>query len=78
MSIKLSLYNWHRIVLHFLSSKDNQDFGNLISIENNSFTVHSRPYESITSKNDVERFIGRNMFEQNYAELMENKIKPSF
>ena len=71
------VYNWDRIVLKPVRSKDNQDVGNVISIGNDSFTVHSGRYEFIISKNDVEGFNGGEVsLNKNYAELFKNKMKP--
>ena len=71
------VYNWDKIVLKPVRSKDNQDVGNVISIGNDSFTVHSGRYEFIISKNDVEGFNGGEVFlNKNYAELSKNKKKP--
>jgi hypothetical protein len=77
MSTDPPVYNWDRIVLKPVRSKDNQDVGNVISIENDSFTVHSGRYEFIIPKNDVEGFNGGEVsLNKNYAELFKNKIKP--
>jgi hypothetical protein len=77
MSTDPPVYNWDRIVLKPVRSKDNQDVGNVISIENDSFTVHSGRYEFIISKNDVEGFNGGEVsLNKNYAELSKNKMKP--
>jgi hypothetical protein len=71
------VYNWDRIVLKPVRSKDNQDVGNVISIGNDSFTVHSGRYEFIIAKNDVEGFNGGEVsLNKNYAELLKNKKKP--
>ena len=77
MSTDPPVYNWDRIVLKPVRSKDNQDVGNVISIENDSITVHSGRYEFIISKNDVEGFNGGEVsLNKNYAELSKNKMKP--
>jgi hypothetical protein len=77
MSTDPPVYNWDRIVLKPVRSKDNQDVGNVISIGNDSFTVHSGRYEFIISKNDVEGFNGGELsLNKNYAELFKNKMKP--
>jgi len=77
MSTDPPVYNWDRIVLKPVRSKDNQDVGNVISIGNDSFTVHSGRYEFIISKNDVEGFNGGEVsLNKNYAELLKNKMKP--
>lgn len=77
MSTDSPVYNWDRIVLKPVRSKDNQDIGNVISIEKDSFTVHSGRYEFIISKSDVEGFNGGEVFlNKNYADLQQNKIKP--
>ena len=77
MSTDPPVYNWDRIVLKPVRSKDNQDVGNVISIGNDSFTVHSGRYEFIISKNDVEGFDGGEVsLNKNYAELFKNKMKP--
>ena len=77
MSTDPPVYNWDRIVLKPVRSKDNQDVGNVISIGNDSFTVHSGRYEFIISKNDVEGFNGGELsLNKNYAELLKNKMKP--
>jgi hypothetical protein len=73
------VYNWDRIVLKPIRSKDNQDVGKVISIENDTFTVHSGRYEFIISKNDVDGFNGEEVsLNKNYAELLKNKKKPYF
>ena len=77
MSTDPPVYNWDRIVLKPVRSKDNQDVGNVISIENDSITVHSGRYEFIISKNDVEGFNGGEVsLNKSYAELSKNKMKP--
>lgn len=77
MSGEPPVYNWDRIVLKPVRSKDNQDVGNVISVEKDSFTIHSGRYEFIVSKNDVEGFNGGEVFlSKNYADLQKNKIKP--
>jgi hypothetical protein len=77
MSTDPPVYNWDRVVLKPVRSKDNQDVGNVISIEKDSFTVHSGRYEFIISKNDVEGFNGGEVsLNKNYAELLKNKMKP--
>jgi hypothetical protein len=77
MSTDPPVYNWDKIVLKPVRSKDNQDVGNVISIENETFTVHSGRYEFIISKNDVEGFNGGEVFfNTNYDELEKNKKKP--
>ncbi|HET9805760.1 MAG: hypothetical protein ACM3VV_04050 [Deltaproteobacteria bacterium] len=77
MSSEPAVYNWDRIVLKPVRSKDNQDVGNVISIEKDSFTIHSGRYEFIVSKNDVEGFNGGEVFlSKNYGDLQKNKIKP--
>jgi hypothetical protein len=71
------VYNWDRIVLKPVRSKDNQDVGKVISIENDTFTLHSGRYEFIISKNDVDGFNGEEVsLNKNYAELLKNKKKP--
>ena len=76
MSTDPPVYNWDKIVLKPVRSKDNQDVGNVISIGNDSFTVHSGRYEFIISKNDVEGFNGGEVsLNKNYAELFKNKMK---
>jgi hypothetical protein len=71
-----SVYNWDRIVLKPVHSKENQDVEKVISIENDTFTVHSGRYESIISKNDVDGFNGGEVsLNKNYAELLKNKKK---
>lgn len=77
MSTEPAVYNWDKIILKPVRSKDNQDVGNVISIGNDSFTVHSGRYEFIISKNDVEGFNGGEVsLNKNYAELFKNKMKP--
>lgn len=77
MSADPPVYNWDRIVLKPVRSKDNQDVGNVISIENETFTVHSGRYEFIISKNDVEGFNGGEvLLNKSYDELEKNKKKP--
>ena len=77
MSTDSPVYNWDRIVLRPVRSKDNQDVGNVISIEKDTFTVHSGRYEFTIPKTDVEGFNGGEVFlNQNYDELQKNKMKP--
>jgi hypothetical protein len=77
MSTDPPVYNWDKIVLKPVRSKDNQDVGNVISIENETFTVHSGRYEFIISKNDVEGFNGGEvLLNKSYDELEKNKKKP--
>lgn len=77
MSSEPVIYNWDKIVLKPVRSKDNQDVGNVISVEKDSFTIHSGRYEFIVSKNDVEGFNGGEVFlNKNYGDLQKNKIKP--
>ena len=77
MSTDPPVYNWDKIVLKPVRSKDNQDVGNVISIGNDSFTVHSGRYEFIISKNDVEGFNGGEvLLNKSYDELEKNKKKP--
>jgi hypothetical protein len=77
MSSDPVIYNWDKIVLKPVRSKDNQDVGNVISVEKDSFTIHSGRYEFIVSKNDVEGFNGGEVFlNKNYGDLQKNKIKP--
>lgn len=77
MSIEPVIYNWDKIVLKPVRSKDNQDVGNVISIEKDSFTVHSGRYEFIISKNDVEGFNGGEvLLNKNYGDLQKSKLKP--
>jgi hypothetical protein len=76
MSTDPPVYNWNRIVLKPVRSKDNQDVGNVISIEDDTFTVHSGRYEFIISKNDVDGFNGGEVsLNKNYAEFLKNKKK---
>ena len=76
MSTDPPVYNWDKIVLKPVRSKDNQDVGNVISIEDYTFTVHSGRYEFIISKNDVDWFNGGEVsLNKNYAELLKNKKK---
>ncbi|MDX1373609.1 MAG: hypothetical protein R3321_14145 [Nitrososphaeraceae archaeon] len=77
MSSEPPVYDWDRIVLKPVRSKDNQDVGNVISVEKDSFTIHSGRYEFIVPKNDVEGFNGGEVFlSKNYADLQKTKIKP--
>ena len=77
MSNEPVIYNWDKIVLKPVRSKDNQDVGNVISIEKDSFTVHSGRYEFIISKNDVEGFNGGEvLLNKNYGDLQKGKLKP--
>ena len=77
MSSEPAVYNWDKIVLKPVRSNDNQDVGNVISIEDDTFTVHSGRYEFIISKNDVDGFNGGEVsLNKNYAELLKNKKKP--
>jgi hypothetical protein len=77
MSTDSPVYNWDRIVLRPVRSKDNQDVGNVISIEKDTFTVHSGRYEFTIPKNGVEGFNGGEVsLNKNYDELQKNKMKP--
>jgi hypothetical protein len=77
MSSEPVIYNWDKIVLKPVRSKDNQDVGNVISVEKDSFTIHSGRYEFIVSKNDVEGFNGGEVFlNKDYGDLQKTKIKP--
>jgi hypothetical protein len=77
MSSDPVIYNWDKIVLKPVRSKDNQDVGNVISVEKDSFTIHSGRYEFIVSKNDVEGFNGGEVFlNKDYGDLQRTKIKP--
>jgi hypothetical protein len=77
MSTDSPVYNWDRIVLRPVRSKDNQDVGNVISIEKDAFTVHSGRYEFTIPKNGVEGFNGGEVsLNKNYDELQKNKMKP--
>jgi hypothetical protein len=77
LSSEPAVYNWDKIVLKPVRSNDNQDVGNVISIEDDTFTVHSGRYEFIISKNDVDGFNGGEVsLNKNYAELLKNKKKP--
>jgi hypothetical protein len=77
MSSEPVIYNWDKIVLKPVRSKDNQDVGNVISVEKDSFTIHSGRYEFIVSKNDVEGFNGGEVFlNKDYGDLQRTKIKP--
>ena len=72
-----AVYDWDRIVLKPVRSKDNQDVGNVISIETDSITIHSGRYEFIVSKNDVEGFNGGEVFLiKDYSDVQKTKIKP--
>jgi len=72
-----AVYDWDRIVLRPVRSKDNQDVGNVISVEKDTFTIHSGRYEFIVSKNDVEGFTGGEvLLSKNYVDLQKSKIKP--
>ncbi|HJU60177.1 MAG TPA: hypothetical protein VJ583_10525 [Nitrososphaeraceae archaeon] len=77
MSSEPAVYNWDKIVLKPVRSKDNQDVGEVISVEKDSITIHSGRYEFIVSKNDVEGFNGAEVFlSKNYTDLQKTKIKP--
>jgi len=77
MSSEPAIYNWDKIVLKPVRSKDNQDVGNVISVEKDSFTIHSGRFEFIVSKNDVEGFNGGEVFlNKSYGDLQKTKIKP--
>ena len=77
MSSEPAVYNWDKIVLKPVRSKDNQDVAEVISVEKDSITIHSGRYEFIVSKNDVEGFNGGEVFlSKNYADLQKTKIKP--
>lgn len=74
-----AVYDWDRIVLKPVRSKDNQDVGNVISTEKDTITIHSGRYEFIVSKNDVEGFNGGEVFlTKNYVDLQKSKMKPWF
>lgn len=77
MSSEPVIYNWDKIILKPVRSKDNQDVGNVISVEKDSFTIHSGRYEFIVSKNYVEGFNGGEVFlNKSYGDLQKTKIKP--
>jgi hypothetical protein len=77
MSTDPPVYNWDRIVLKPVRSKDNQDVGNVICVEHDTVTIHDGRYEYKVSKNDVEGFNGGEVFLlKDYADLQKTKIKP--
>ena len=77
MSSEPAVNNWDKIVLKPVRSKDNQDVGNVICVEQDTVTIHDGRYEYKVSKNDVEGFNGGEVFLlKNYAELQKAKIKP--
>jgi hypothetical protein len=77
LSSEPAVYNWDKIVLKPVRSKDNQDVGNVICVEQDTVTIHDGRYEYKVSKNDVEGFNGGEVFLlRYYADLQKNKIKP--
>jgi hypothetical protein len=40
-----AVYNWDKIVLKPVRSKDNQDVGNVICVEQDTVTIHDGRYE---------------------------------
>jgi hypothetical protein len=77
LSSEPAVYNWDRIVLKPVRSKDNQDVGNVICVEKDTVTIHSGRYEFKVSKSDVEGFNGGEVFlNLNYADLQKTKLKP--
>jgi hypothetical protein len=72
-----AITDWDRIVHKGVRSKDNQDIGNVISIENDSITVHQGArHEYIISKSDVEGYNGSEVFlKSNYNDLRRQEIK---
>ncbi len=77
MSSEPAVYNWDKIILKPVRSKDNQDVGNVICVEQDTVTIHDGRYEYKVSKNDVEGFNGGEVsLNKNYAELSKNKKKP--
>ena len=79
MSSEPAVYNWDKIVLKPVRSKDNQDVGNVISVEKDSFTIHSGRYEFIVPKNDVEGFNGGEVFlSKNMQIYRKLKLNPIF
>ena len=79
MSSEPAVYNWDKIVLKPVRSKDNQDVGEVISVEKDSITIHSGRYEFIVSKNDVEGFNGGEVFlSKNMQIYRKLKLNPNF
>jgi hypothetical protein len=77
LSSEPAVYNWDKIVLKPVRSKDNQDVGNVICVEQDTVTIHDGRYEYKVSKNDVEGFNGGEVFLlKDYTELQKTKIKP--
>ena len=77
MSTEPAVYNWDKIVLKLVRSKDNQDVGNVICVEQDTFTINDGLYEYKVSKNDVEGFNGGEVFLlKDDADLQNTKIKP--
>jgi hypothetical protein len=64
MSSEPAVYNWDKIILKPVRSKD-------------TVTIHDGRYEYKVSKNDVEGFNGGEVFLlKDYADLQKSKIKP--
>jgi len=76
LSSEPAVYNWDKIILKPVRSKDNQDVGNVICVEQDTVTIHDGRYEYKVSKNDVEGFNGEVFLLKDYAELQKSKIKP--
>ena len=77
MSSEPAVYNWDKIILKPVRSKDNQDVGNVICVEQDTVTIHDGRYEYKVSKNDVEGFTGGEvLLSKNYVDLQKSKIKP--
>ena len=77
MSSEPAVYNWDKIGPKPVRSKDNQDVGNVICVEQDTVTIHDGRYEYKVSKNDVEGFNGGEVFLlKDYADLQKSKIKP--
>ena len=45
MSTEPAVYNWDKIILRPVRSKDNQDVGNVICVEQDTVTIHDGRYE---------------------------------
>ena len=79
MSTEPAVYNWDKIILKPVRSKDNQDVGNVICVEGDIVTIHDGRYEYKVSKNDVEGFNGGEVF---LLKIIQNcrklKLNPNF
>ena len=79
MSSVPAVYNWDKIVLKPVLTKDNQDVGNVICVEQDTVTIHHGRYEYKVSKNDVEGFNGGEVFWSKIMQICRNlKLNPNF